>query len=793
MIFLKKQFIFFLLLSFPFIINAQSNYKDPKQTNVTGKDVIADTPWHMKKTNGSGGLNGIPVHVFIKDANLTNSNADLIYVNIYIKNAKDASFGNPITFNTYTDSAFLSLFSAKSVTEATLDVQSFDESLPVKDPNYTIQFTKDNSWLDGDYVNVNHQFWYFTITIPPDKLVGFDDIVDIKVYFSLGGLEADDELYFRVFRYDNTFPKLQDWYRGEAHYHTMYTNNSAEYGLPLVSTKEIAKIVGLDWITSTNHSCDYDEYGSSIQSNWNRETSEIQTLNDQDNSMLFIHSEEASVKNSAGSVVHMLCYPQSSSPYSLPYLGDGGGDLSSTSITINNIIDTLTAKGGFAYAAHPFSGGDKLSSLISGGIWNLNDAGFLANGANSAGHDVVICNNTSYASDIFSTNTSMELFKSKIKGGQIWNYHNTMATTDESFNPWNVTYDSGITPFVVYDSTNTSSSINRFLGGLEVTKYLLKKGLIMKNNNNALNNYKFYISAGSDAHGDFNYCNTNFVYGVTGDISDDAIGKLTTLVYCPSGMGNAGSNILSSLENGNSIISDGPLVSIGISIDGNNSTSEYIVGQEATPTVAEYQNAKLKLDIVTSAEFGNFNKLKFIVGTQNGEHTIYLPLDSSVLNKSYIYNVDSLLLLFIAPDSIQDNKYFYIRAELTTYKNYGTLSSIYKRSSENFNCYTNPIWIKKPAITVGNISDIYFSGINFYPNPVYDNYNISLNLKKNATIHYEIFDFSGRLISKSTSQDFSEGEHIINITTESLATGIYTLNLTINNQHKITKFTKLND
>ena len=778
---MKKLSPIFLMICLQINLFAQT--QKVSETQTVGRDVVADAPWRMKKIDGNGKLNGIPIHLFIKDANLTQCNADLISLNIYLKNATDLVFGSPITFNAYSDSTFLSLFSSKSVTDAPLDIQSFDASKPVKDPNYTIQFTSDYSYILGDYTNVSHQFWYFTITIPPDKLVGLSDIVDIEVEFSLG-YETDDLQYLRVFRGDNSFPKLTDWYRGDTHYHSFYTNNSAEFGLPLDATKQVAKAVGLDWLITTNHSCDYDNYGTSMQSNWNRETGEIHSLNDADSSLILIHGMEASVNNSAGETVHMLSYPSSASPYSIPYIGDGGGDGITTpsSVTIDDLLDSLTKYGGFSYAAHPFAGGDKLSAIINGGIWNLNDPSFLANGAQMPGHDVVICNDPSYVSDVYSPNSGQELFKNKLKGGEIWNYRNAMETTDQKWNPWNDTYSSNITAFAPYDSTtSTYYHFNRFLQGLEVAKFFNVKGLKLKNSNNNLQNYKFFMSAGSDAHGDFNYSNTNFVYGFTADISDAAMGKPSTLVYCPKGVGNAGTNVLSALENGHTLFSDGPLISIGISTDGNSNDIKYIIGDEALPGTTEYSNAKLKIDLASTSEFGKFQKIKFILGTQNGEHTLLLPVDSSTYNHTYIFNLDSLVQHTLAGDSINDNEYFYIRAELTTIR-YNLLNLVYRRSSENFNGFTNPIWIKKPQSVVTSIDNkINNNSCKAYPNPFENSINIHLEDIDNSSVKADLYNVLGSLIqTKDFGNTKNSGDYYLD--TKNLPNGIYLLKVSTENK-----------
>ena len=63
-----------------------------------------------------------------------------------------------------------------------------------------------------------------------------------------------------------------------------------------------------------------------------------------------------------------------------------------------------------------------------------------------------------------------------------------------------------------------------------------------------------YYSAGTDAHGSFNYTNTDDVFlgaFTSYDVHDNAVGKLSTLTYCPNGMGANGQHILSALKNGN--------------------------------------------------------------------------------------------------------------------------------------------------------------------------------------------------------------------------------------------------
>ncbi len=766
-------------------------YSQEKQSNEPGSDILADAPWRIKKTNSSGILNGIPVNIFVKDADVIGNNAELICINIYIKNANDTSFGTPIIFDTYNNNDFLSLFSAKSEYDATFEIQPFDASLPIKDDEFSIGFSSDTCiWPDNcTYVDITQKVWYFTFTIPPEKLVGFNDIIDIKVDFSLNW-QTDVKSYLRVFRYNEDLPKLSNWYRGDAHYHSMYTNNSAEYGLPLSSTKEAAKSIGIDWITINDHSCDYDNYGTNIQDNWNKRTAEIQSFNMFDTSMIYIGATEVSVNNSAGNIIHLLCYPSESSPYSLSYLGDGDGDISPTSLEINDVLFQLSEVNGFAFAAHPFSSGDELSSLVDGGIWNVGDADYSANGTPVNGFDEIICNDLSSPSDFYSQNQNQMLFKSTIIGGEIWNTRNSLTTTDEMMNPWNANYDSEIIPFTPYDTQNNMYHFNRFLSNFDATRFFWKKGLTEKNLNHSIINYRFSISAGSDAHGNFNYSNTDFVMGVIADIHDNALGKPSTLVYCPNGMGNNGNNVLNALKNGNVIISDGPIVSIGLSTDETDNTIEYIPGQEAILDSLEYYHSKLIVELATTPEYGSINEVKIITGTINGEHSLLLNFNPILQNQNLIFNLDSIIEHIVTNDSIAENEYFYLRAELTTYINYNSQSVLYCKPEETFHCYTNPIWIKKPQSTITSInSQIKNQNLIVFPNPTTDLLWIKLPSQFSITTSLKIIDIFGKVITEQFQTSNIEKD-VIQISTKSLQKGVYYISVLSDNYKGGCKFIK---
>jgi hypothetical protein len=46
------------------------------------------------------------------------------------------------------------------------------------------------------------------------------------------------------------------WYYGDTHYHSNYTNDLKEFGNPVPDTKAAARCIGLEWMIITDHSVD---------------------------------------------------------------------------------------------------------------------------------------------------------------------------------------------------------------------------------------------------------------------------------------------------------------------------------------------------------------------------------------------------------------------------------------------------------------------------------------------------------------------------------------------------------
>jgi hypothetical protein len=679
-------------------IDTTNKLLSPLQYDDVGTyELFADAPWRMNINNSSGVKNNIPILLMCHDADLIYPLYPYIrYVDISIKKSTDANFGSILTYSGLTNANYQLLFTNKSTANATLNRKSFDQSVPTKSTTHTIEFREvaPTFFTNYYYTPVNKFLWYATFNIPASALSSFtdNDHLDVRVKFSYDGSSSVTS-YLRIYRFPNGMPSITNWYRGDSHLHSIYTQNTAEQGLPLPNTKEAAKLIGLDWITTTDHTSDFDNYGTgNINDNWSMLGTEVNSLNSADPSMMYIRGQEVSLKNSDEKVVHFLGYPSYADPLNGIFLGDGNGDVTATSVTVDAALNNLKNTNGFCYAAHPFATNDELSPAVNGGIWNLGDDDFNTNGStfpNVGGS--IICNDPSKASDVLinNGNSTTKFVKDALKGGQIWNERVSMSTTDAPEDPYNL---SGThVPFSAVPN-DFSFHWNRFNQGLEVIKFINKKGLLLKNSYDTIKNWKFYISAGADAHGSFNYSNTNFIESIVGNlggsVQNNAVGKLNIIAYSASGMGANGGNILKSMHDGNISISDGPLIVQGMSLDGNNTSNEVTMGMDIAVSTADTANLFMNMQYASTTEFGTISTVNLILGTIAGETSVNVP----VTGTSKSLSISNIISLFGA-SNVPLNQYFYLRQSITTTRNYGP-NTPYIINSETFHSLTNPIWLK---------------------------------------------------------------------------------------------------
>jgi len=386
---------------------------------------------------------------------------------------------------------------------------------------------------------------------------------------------------------------------------------------------------------------------------------------------LFIRGEEltvASARETALTTVHLVALPSPEDPdkgVATPAAGSdavvmtGDGSVASPALPLSEALLQVAAAGGFAYAAHPF---DPISPILRGGRWDL-ERDFL--------------------------NAERNQLRPGLVGLQPWN-RATTVTADDARDPFCIRRDAD--PRACFQPDQEANHYARLEEGIELGwRPLLVRGLAPLPQADGSPAFKVFLAAGSDAHGDFNYEATmdavDFLSkpsrGIFGYAEDNALGKLSTVVYCPDGMGPRGENVLWGLREGHSVLSNGPLLIAGFDLDSDGSLDhpdDIHVGQDASFTSQTLP--PLQLYWVSSNEFGPLVSLQFLLGSSSGEsdpEEIPLPA-GKVLASEVFYPLDLRARL-----EKLAGVWSYIRLEARTRNSAG----------EEFRCYTNPIWVRR--------------------------------------------------------------------------------------------------
>jgi hypothetical protein len=478
------------------------------------------------------------------------------------------------------------------------------------------------------------------------------------VAFRVTGWPSQD-VYLRVRLNAPPLPRIPNWYRGDMHYHSAYTDNPAERGHPLAVTKQAALESGVDWVVLADHSTELnpERYAEALR--------EVTAL--RDGRFVFIRGEEVTVvsaKEGLLGTLHLVALPPPADPDrgvaqagSDPLLMTGDGSVAAPAMPLKEALTAINAAGAFAYAAHPF---DPVSPLLRGGSWDL-ELDFLAAGRKQLQPGLV--------------------------GVEPWN-RATRVTADNARDPFCIRRDAD--PSACFQPDAEADQYARLERGIELGwRPLLLKGLSAAEAGASAPAFRAFLAAGSDAHGDFNYEATMDVVdysrpsrGINGYAEDNALGKLTTVVHCPAGMGRGGENVLRALREGHSVASNGPLLIAGFDTNSNSSLDDpedFVVGGEISSRVGELP--PLQLQWTSSKEFGPFSSIRMIVGSVKGEsppEEIPLP-HGKEFDSAGLHPVDLRPYLKDATGS-----WMYVRLEARTRTGAG----------EEFRCYTNPVWVR---------------------------------------------------------------------------------------------------
>ncbi len=529
--------------------------------------------------------------------------------------------------------------------------------------------TEQNFWTYITTVTEGHPTLPDDTPLTPANLgYGPGDAIQLRVsvYYRDDWFNYTETRHLRVRVAPAPYPWPDGWYGGDTHYHTMYTNNIAEYGAPVPAVALAAEAMGLSWLTVTDHSCDLDETGdgsfsyatpqweytiqdeSGIQtvardntafgSSWNALGDDI--ANHTSASLRLYRGVEINLASidadSYNKTLHCLFYNDDyvSSPLSgalgerpvTPSLPDGLSQLSG---------------GGFAYAAHPLS---DLGAEWGGIDWTVN-------GALWGDEDLALA-------------SQHEPFR----GLQAFNTRPTRYSSDQ-MDPW-ADFDAGVTPDGAYPE--------ELLEGIDVWDAMNAANLDPL--------AKTFLAGGSDAHGDLNY---SPYLSLDNYATDNAIGKVQTVAYVPGPYGPGAlppmSEILASYRDGRTVVTDGPFVTMGVDATGDNDLDDpedLIVGEDGAWNAAE--PLTLVLTWASTSEFGRLARIELVRIDGAGASTLML-FDPRTTGEGF----GGSRIIELPAGSFEGTVAF--RVEGAT-----------GATGDDFRAYANPVWVAFDATGVAH-------------------------------------------------------------------------------------------
>jgi len=172
-------------------------------------------------------------------------------------------------------------------------------------------------------------------------------------------------------------PRLEGFYHGDCHSHSVFTDDQIEFGASLIAGKAMADVLGLDFFCVTDHSYDLDNFPDDFLhndpelQNWQRFQRESAALNKL-TGCLIVPGEEVSVRNGKDENVHLLVF---SEKHYFPGSGDSGGHWFHFRSELG--IDDVCKRAGadsVIFAAHPAEKAPALQQLLlNRGDWQTDD------------------------------------------------------------------------------------------------------------------------------------------------------------------------------------------------------------------------------------------------------------------------------------------------------------------------------------------------------------------------------------------------------------------------------------
>lgn len=183
---------------------------------------------------------------------------------------------------------------------------------------------------------------------------------------------------FTTYLAKESLPKFENWFSGDPHFHSNFTDDQVEFGADINSAVHLAKRMNLDWFFVTDHSYDLDDCENNYLKNnpefpkWKKMKNAVKTIQKEEKYPI-LFGEELSCGNSKNRNVHLLLINNEK-------FIQGSGDSAekwfrnNPSVSLQNVRKT-SEKNSLLISAHTFENFYNLVQMIllKRGAWNEND------------------------------------------------------------------------------------------------------------------------------------------------------------------------------------------------------------------------------------------------------------------------------------------------------------------------------------------------------------------------------------------------------------------------------------
>ncbi|HEX6383286.1 MAG TPA: hypothetical protein VF177_01330 [Anaerolineae bacterium] len=440
------------------------------------------------------------------------------------------------------------------------------------------------------------------------------------------------------------------WYYGDTHYHSSYTNDIKEFGNPLADTRAAAIGMGLDWLTITDHSVDIDDSNPywenpGADTRWDELGQEAGDFSDE--RFCILRGEEVTLLGRPGKkddTLHMLVYGTS-----FDRLIPGAF---AKSALLEGVAAQLTKFTRDTYS-HLFGPIYKLAEVLTGVDEQGEVVPALQGRSVQEQGAIAFAAHPTFMAQAPGGTWEREDLLQPIQGMEAWNTRYSYRTGKEQnpFENWQ--------PAPPWDDGRNKQ-------GIELWDQMLrqKAGLDMP---------RFVLLGGSDAHGSFNYSVGWWVdwNGIRAD--DNCLGKVRTLLYLPHRdpteprRAPTGAEVVEAIRLGSCVVTDGPVVNFTVGFNGRRATLGQIM------TISGDGDLEVAIQAASTAEFGPVQEVDVIYYFEGMNEAVTKPVEFQIGQSQVVAD------------------------EVPSSGGYIRLAAATSNGEDAFRCFTNPIWIKSDA------------------------------------------------------------------------------------------------